>query len=76
MVEALKEEKKPVSPTSIMKLKQVKGIGEKRATQLKALGINNVDDLYKASEKTVVKELKVSPKIVEKWIESAKELCE
>jgi len=51
MVEALKEEKKPVSPTSIMKLKQVKGIGEKRATQLKALGINNVDDLYKAQRK-------------------------
>jgi len=55
-------------------LTQVKGIGEKRATQLKTLGINSVDDLAKASAKRIVKKLKISPKTVKKWIDSAKEL--
>ena len=59
-----------------MELTQVKGIGEKRAAQLKALGINSVDDLSKASAKTIAKELKISPKIVDKWIDSAKELVD
>jgi predicted flap endonuclease-1-like 5' DNA nuclease len=52
----------------------VKGIGEKRATQLKALGISSVDDLSKASAKNVAKKLKISRKTVSKWIASAKEL--
>ncbi len=60
--------------TVIIELTQVKGIGEKRATQLQALGINSVDDLSKASAKTVAKKLKISPKTVSKWIASAKEL--
>ena len=60
--------------TAAMELTQVKGIGEKRATQLKALGINRVDDLSNASAKTVAAKLKISPKIASKWIESAKEL--
>ncbi|MBN1358709.1 helix-hairpin-helix domain-containing protein [Candidatus Bathyarchaeota archaeon] len=58
----------------VMVLTQVKGIGEKRATQLKALGINSVEDLSKASAKTVAKKLKISPKIVGNWIANAKEL--
>jgi predicted flap endonuclease-1-like 5' DNA nuclease len=57
-------------------LTQVKGIGEKRAAQLKALGINSVDELANASAKTVAKKLKISPKIVVKWIDSAKEFVE
>jgi predicted flap endonuclease-1-like 5' DNA nuclease len=62
----------PAAP--VMALTQVKGIGEKRATQLKALGINSVDNLSKASAKTVAKKLKISPKIVGNWIANAKEL--
>ena len=58
-----------------MNLTQVKGIGEKRATQLKALGINSVDELAKASAKDIAKKLKISPKIVNKWIAAAKELA-
>jgi len=90
-VEALKEEKPaapakaatakktaktaaPAAPT--LALTQVKGIGEKRATQLKALGINSADELTKASAKTIAKKLKISPKIAKKWIDSAKELVE
>ena len=62
----------PAVPT--IELTRVKGIGEKRATQLKALGINNVDELAKISAEDVAKKLEISPKIVEKWIAGAKEL--
>jgi predicted flap endonuclease-1-like 5' DNA nuclease len=62
------------SMAATMDLTQVKGIGEKRATQLKALGISSVDDLSKASATAIAKQLKISPKIVNKWIDSAKEL--
>ena len=88
-VEAPKEEK-PAAPmkaatvekaatvaapaATTMALTQVKGIGEKRAMQLKALGINSVDDLSKASAKTLAKKLKVSPKIAGNWIANAKDL--
>jgi len=57
-------------------LTEVSGIGEKRASQLKALGINNFDDLAKASVEDLAKRLKVSPKIVAKWVASAKQLLQ
>ena len=60
--------------TATMELIQVKGIGEKRATQLKALGINSVDELANASAETIAEKLKVSQKIVDKWIVAAKGL--
>jgi predicted flap endonuclease-1-like 5' DNA nuclease len=55
-------------------LTDVKGIGEKRGAQLKALGINSVEDLAKASAKDLAAKLNVSPKITTKWIENAKEI--
>jgi predicted flap endonuclease-1-like 5' DNA nuclease len=55
-------------------LMQVKGIGEKRTAQLKALGINNLDDLAKVSAEDLAKDLLISPKITRKWVEGAKEL--
>ena len=61
------------SAAATIELTQVKGIGEKRAEQLKALGINSVDELANASAKTLAKKLKMSPKIVAKWVDSAKE---
>jgi predicted flap endonuclease-1-like 5' DNA nuclease len=60
--------------TPMMALTEVKGVGEKRAEQLKALGINSVEELAKASANEVAKKLKISPKIVDKWIANAKEL--
>ena len=57
-----------------MALTQVKGVGEKRAVQLAALGINSVEDLSKASSAAVAKKLKVSPKIVDSWIANAKKI--
>jgi predicted flap endonuclease-1-like 5' DNA nuclease len=72
---AIKEAPAPASSvTATMDLTQVKGIGEKRAAQLKALGINSADDLADASANAIAKKLKISPKITSKWIESAKEL--
>ena len=62
----------PVAQT--MELTDVKGVGEKRAMQLKAFGILTVEDLAKASAKDVAKKLKISLKIAEKWISNAKEL--
>lgn len=55
-------------------LTEVSGIGEKRASQLKVLGIGSVGDLAKASVEDLAKSLKVSPKIVTKWVAGAKEL--
>ncbi len=55
-------------------LTEVKGIGEKRAEQLKVLGINNIEDLVKASAKDLAGKLEISPKITEKWIGNARKL--
>ena len=64
-------------PTPTLKgLTEVKGIGEKRAEQLKAVGINSVEDLAKASADDLAAKLKVSPKITKVWIENAKKLAE
>jgi len=55
-------------------LMEVKGIGEKRAAQLQALGITRVDDLARASAEDLARGLTISPKITQKWVEKAKEL--
>jgi len=55
-------------------LTDVKGIGEKRAAQLRVLGITSVEDLAKASADDLAAKLKISPKITGKWIKNAKEI--
>jgi len=57
-------------------LTNIKGIGEKRAEQLKALGINSVEELAKASAEELASKLKISLKITQRWIENAKKLTE
>ena len=64
-----------VTPPKV-ELTEVKGIGEKRAQQLKALGISSVEDLAKASATDIAEKLKISPKITGRWIENAKNLAE
>jgi len=77
--EVMKEEKVEtvveITPQK-MELTEVKGIGEKRAQQLKALGISSVEDLAKVSAADIAEKLKISPKITGKWIENAKTLAE
>jgi predicted flap endonuclease-1-like 5' DNA nuclease len=79
VTEVMKEEKVEtvveVAPQK-MELTKVKGIGEKRAEQLKALGISSVEDLAKASVEDLAEKLKISPKITGRWIENAKKLLE
>ncbi len=71
----LKKEAKHSSPVTLMiELTKVKGIGVKRATQLTALGISSANDLSRASAATIAKKLKVTRKMVERWIDNAKEL--
>lgn len=77
--EVMKEEKVEtvveITPQK-MELTKVKGIGEKRAEQLKALGISSVEDLAKASAADISEKLKISPKTTGRWIENAKTLAE
>ena len=62
------------TPMLTVELTKVKGIGEKRATQLKALGIGSVEELAKTTAEDLAAKLKISPKITGKWIENAKNL--
>lgn len=64
------------SPTveSITKLTRVKGIGEKRAEQLKALGISTVADLSAASAEELAEQLQISSKITNQWVKNARNL--
>jgi predicted flap endonuclease-1-like 5' DNA nuclease len=80
-VEVVKEEKPEIiveaAPVpSMMELTEVKGIGEKRKEQLKALNISSVEDLARASADDLASQLKISPKITGKWIEQAKQLIQ
>jgi predicted flap endonuclease-1-like 5' DNA nuclease len=63
-------EVKPPSPG----LLEVKGIKEKRAQQLNAIGIKTVEDLSKASAEDLAAKLKIAPYFTGKWIENAKEI--
>jgi predicted flap endonuclease-1-like 5' DNA nuclease len=80
-VEIMKEEKSEIVVEAIpappmMELTKVKGIGEKRKEQLKALNVSSVEDLAKASAEDLASKLKISPKITGKWIENAKQLLQ
>lgn len=55
-------------------LLDVKGIKEKRAQQLKALGISTVEDLAKASPADLAAKLKIAPYFTGQWIENAKKI--
>jgi hypothetical protein len=71
-----KEETATEATPPVAPLTEVKGIGERRAEQLKGLGINTIEDLAKASAKGLASKLKISRKITVKWIGNAKELTE
>lgn len=59
---------------SLTELTQVKGIGEKRAEQLKAVGIVTVADLSTASAEELAEKLQVSSKITGRWVKNARDL--
>ena len=57
---------------SLMELTRVKGIGERRAEQLKALGIATVTDLSAAAAEELAEKLQISSKITNRWIAEAR----
>jgi predicted flap endonuclease-1-like 5' DNA nuclease len=71
-------EPKPIAVTETiprkLRLTKIRGIGDKRAGQLKALGINNLENLANASPKDLALKLNISPKMTGRWIDSAKQL--
>jgi len=80
-VEAVKETtaKDAVTETetrSSLQLVDVKGIGPKRAEQLRSIGIQSVEELAKQSSEELSKKANVSTKIAGKWIEEAKKTLE
>lgn len=67
----------PTSPLIVkspLKLTTVKGIGPKRAVQLKRLRVGTVEDLAKASAKVLSAKTGVSQKVARRWIQEANEL--
>ena len=65
-----------LSPTVevLMELTHVKGIGEKRAEQLKSLGIVTLADLSMASAEELARKLQISSKITNRWIMDARNM--
>lgn len=67
-----------LTPTPIvespLKLTMVKGIGPKRAEQLKSLKIGTVEDLAKASAKVLSAKTGVSQKVARRWVQEADKL--
>jgi predicted flap endonuclease-1-like 5' DNA nuclease len=79
----IKVEEKKIEPSPVIEIKpathellEVKGIKDKRAQQLKAVGINTVEDLAKASATDLAAKLKIAPYFTGKWIENAKQIVE
>lgn len=62
-----------IKPPSVGLL-DVKGIKEKRAQQLRTIGINTVEDLAKASPEDLATKLKIAPYFTGQWIENAKKI--
>ncbi len=72
IVEAKSEVSAPAAAKVAMELSQIRGINAKRVEQLKANGINSIEDLAKASSSDLAAKLAVSEKIVKMWIGIAK----
>jgi predicted flap endonuclease-1-like 5' DNA nuclease len=77
----MEEKKTEPQPTPVIEVKpptvgllDVKGIKEKRAQQLKAIGINTVQDLANASAEDLASKLKIAPYFTGQWINNAKEI--
>lgn len=62
------------TPALIVGLSEVKGIGQKRLEQLKAIGVDSVKKLAESDPKELAKKLEVSKKTSSKWIENAKNI--
>ena len=59
-----------------IELTEIKGIGRRRAKQLKTAGVKTVSDLAKRSAKNLSEKTGIPIKIISKWIVQANEMIE
>jgi predicted flap endonuclease-1-like 5' DNA nuclease len=59
-----------------LELTGIKGIGSKRAEELKSVGINTVSDLAASSVKDLSQKTGISEKTISKWIKQARKIIE
>ncbi len=63
-------------PKLLKDLTEIKGIGPRRAEELKAAGVRTVSDLAKRSAKNLSEKTGISIKDISKWIVQANEMTE
>ena len=68
LIKKKKEKKKAIS------IREIKGVGKKRAEALESAGIKTVEDLIKADIDKLSEKTKISEKLLRKYIEEAKKL--
>jgi len=59
-----------------IEITEVKGIGQRRAERLRALGINTAQDLAKSSATLLAADIGISSKITNNWVREAERLVE
>jgi predicted flap endonuclease-1-like 5' DNA nuclease len=59
-----------------LELTGIKGIGSKRAEELKAVGVNTVSDLAASSVKDLSQKTGISEKTISRWIKQARKIIE
>jgi hypothetical protein len=55
-----------------LEIAEIESIGPENEKRLKAIGIQSIEDLAKASAEELAIKLKISPEVAGKWIEEAK----
>jgi len=73
---ALLEEALEEASKFLIGLTEIRGIGPKRAEELKAAGVNIISDLATSSAKDLSQKTGISERIISRWIEQAKEMIE
>jgi len=68
LIKKKKEKKKAIS------IREIKGVGKKRAEALESAGIKTVEDLIKADIGKLSEKTKISEKLLRKYVEEAKKL--
>ena len=76
LLEKAFEVRRPTESKIPIELTEIKGIGYRRAKQLKTAGVKTVSDLAKRSAKNLSEKTGIPIKIISKWIVQANEMIE
>ena len=74
LLEKAFEVREPMESKIPIALIEIKGIGHRRAKQLRAVGVRTVSDLAKRSAKNLSEKTGIPIKIISKWIIQANEM--